>query len=154
MNEIELKQTSFFVMGNLFHDVRQYLDQQFKKYDLTRSEWLILAMLRINKEGLSQAFAKSYVGLEASYFTKILNELEEKGYIIREIDPNDRRNRIIKVNPKSSRKIKKFFKLIYDFTNAIHHNLSEKQMLELHKSLNIIAKNTENFKRSKQEKSP
>jgi len=39
-----------------------------------------------------------------------------------------------------------FFKIIYDFTDSIQNDLSEKQMLDLHKSLNMIGKNLRKFK--------
>ena len=142
----DLKQNLFVVMGSLFHDARNYLDKQFKTYGLTRPEWLIIALLRVNPQGLSQAFAKSYIGLETSYFTKVLNNLEEKGFIQRQIDPQDRRNRIIKLNPKSTQQTKKMFKVISDLNTTIQSDLNQQQLQELHSALASIAKQLEQFK--------
>ncbi len=148
MNEIELKQSLFLVMGSLFHDARRYLDKQFKSYGLPRNEWLILALLRTNPAGITQTYAKSYIGIEMSYFTKVLNGLEKKKFIIREVDSKDRRNRIIKLNPKAPVEIKKIFDTIYDLNNKIQCDLNKKQMQELHKSLSAIHKRLEPFKQS------
>ena len=146
MNELDLKQTLFIVMGSLFHDSRQYLDEQFKQYDLTRNEWLILALLRVNPDGITQNYAKSYIGVENSYFTKMLNKLENKGFVIREINRDDRRNRIIKINPKLSTKTKKIFKTIFDLHNEIQKDLNKKQMQALHDAFNCISNRLKAFK--------
>ncbi|GAG85643.1 unnamed protein product [marine sediment metagenome] len=140
MNEIDLKQSLFLVMGSLSHETRQYLDEQFRQFDLTRPEWLILALLRAHKDGISQSYARSYVGVETSYLTKVLNRLEEKNFIVREIDLNNRRNRIIKINPKSLKTIKKIFAIIDSLNEEIQRDLNEKQMRDLYKSLATIGK--------------
>ncbi|MCX7124901.1 MAG: MarR family winged helix-turn-helix transcriptional regulator [Gammaproteobacteria bacterium] len=146
MNELDLKQTLFIAMGSLFHDSRQYLDEQFKQYDLTRNEWLILALLRVKPDGITQNYAKSYIGIENSYFTKLLNKIENKGFIIREINRDDRRNRIIKINPKSLTKTKKIFKTIFDLNNEIQKDLNKKQVQALHDAFACIANRLQEFK--------
>jgi DNA-binding MarR family transcriptional regulator len=135
------KQALFPVMGLLFHDARQYLDEQFKPFDLTRPEWRVLGLLRKYKEGVSQIYIKDHMDIEVSYFSKILNRLEIRKFIIREIDPNDRRNRIIKENPKAAKTLQKIFTIINHFNKSIEQGLTEKQRLELYRSLSIIQKN-------------
>lgn len=115
-------------MGALFNKARLYLDGQFKTLGLTRPEWLILALLSDQRSGVSQLTAKAVVAVENSYFTKVLNQLEDKGYIIREIDPADRRNRLIKPNPKFQQKLETAFKILRDFNNTIEFNISAEQM--------------------------
>lgn len=107
---------------------------------------LILALLRTHQNKISQRYAKTYLGLETSYFSKVLNSLEEKGFIIRAIDPNDRRNRIISVNPKSSRQIKRIFAILYELNETIQSELTDKQIKDLHQSLAKIGKQLEKYK--------
>ena len=140
------EQDLFLEMGSIFHDAREYFDEQFKAFDLTRPEWLILAMLRNHQGEITQLFAKTYIGVETSYFTKILNKLENRGFIIREIDKNDRRNRIIKVNPKPPRSLKTIIKAIYDLNKCIQGGLNTKQSQNLYSALANIRKELENYK--------
>lgn len=135
-----LRQNTFMMMGSLFHNARQYLDQQFKPYGLSRNEWLVLALLRLSDNALSQNFAKSHLAIENSYFTKVLNALEEKQFIVREIDPQDRRNRIIKVNPASAHKVQAIFTIIHDLNIAIQQDLNEAELTALHHALTSIDK--------------
>jgi DNA-binding MarR family transcriptional regulator len=141
--EHSTKQLLFGLMGGIFHDTRKILDEIFKNMNLSRQEWLLLAMLRLQPKGLLQSEGMKYVGVEKSYFTKMLNQLENKGYIIREIDPSNRRNRIIKANPKNTKKINKVFKIIYDYTDNVQASISEEEaktvrdiLLKVQKSIN------------------
>ena len=139
------KQQLFELMGQIFHNTRQYLDAEFKKVGLSRPAWLVLAMLRLNPDHLTQSHAKNYVGVENSYFTKILNQLEETGYIIREINPENRRERLIKANPKAGKKLQKAFQLIHDVTEGVQVDLNDKQVSTLYKSLLQIQFRSQNY---------
>lgn len=138
MNTTDLKQMLFTVMGTLLHESRKYLDAQFKVFDLTRNEWIILALLRVNPDGVSQHYAKSYIGIENSYFTKLLNKLESKQFIIRTKCPDDRRNKIITLHPKSLTKTKQIFQIIEDHNAEIHMDLNKKELQTIHDALNGI----------------
>lgn len=149
MKPEQQKQSLYFLMGQIFQDTRSYLDEVFKEFELTRNEWLILAILRFSPEGLSQSYIKDALALETSYFSKVLNAVEDKGYIIREIDKFDRRNRIVKLNPKANSKTKKILKIMHDFTNEIQADLSNKQINDLYKSLSLITERLDIIKLKK-----
>ena len=121
----------FVLMGGIFNDVRKYLDGVFKEFGLSRPEWLTLALLRTYPDNLSQVAAKAYVGIETSYFTKVLNKLEELGYIDRRIDPTDRRNRILSVPKKKPAELKKIFSVLEQYTSEMQNALSDKEMQSL-----------------------
>ena len=145
MSTDEQQQNIFHIMGMIFTDARSHLDKQFQHYDLSRNEWLILGMLHKSPDGLSQKFAKLYIGIEPSYFTKMLNTLEDKGFILREIDKNDRRNRIIKVNPRATRKINKIFATLTELNQTIQADLTKSQLTQLYQSLELIYSNLTHF---------
>lgn len=139
MKAVDLKQTLFTLIGTLLHESRKYLDEQLKPFGLSRNEWIILAMLRANPNGVTKSYVKSYIGIEKSYLTKILNKLENKKFIIREVCKDDKRNKLIKANPKASVKIKKIFQIIIDHNNEIHMDLNKEQLTIIHEGLNCIA---------------
>lgn len=138
MNSKDIQQSLFIDMGTVLNTARQHLDEQFKEYDLTRLEWLILGMLRLDQNGVSQSYAKGYLAVENSYFTKLLNTLESRGFIEREIDKNDRRNRIIKISKNPPAILKDIFQKIYDLNEAIEIDLTSKDLECMHESLRKI----------------
>lgn len=129
------KQHLYKLMGGIFQQVRKILDKQFAEIGLSRNEWLVLAMLRLSLDGVSQSEALKYTGVEKSYLSKVLNSLEDKGYIIREIDPVNRRNRIIKPNPKASKQLKVVFNMIHQLTEDSQQELSDREVETLYKLL-------------------
>ena len=143
------KQQLFGYLGSIFHDSRKILDAEFKKLGLSRPEWLVLAMLRHYPDTLTQSYALHYTGVEKSYFTKVLNSIEEKGYIIREIDPANRRNRIIKANPKSKKIIQQAFDIIETLVDNIQRSLDDSELKTLHKLLAKIQGDLDNYPSSK-----
>ncbi len=139
------KQQLFISMGDIFNKTRQYLDNQFKVYDLNRPAWLILAILRVHPQGISQLVAQSHVGIETSYFTKTLNKLEERNFVIREIDKNDRRNRILKLNPKQPLALQKILATIAHVTQQAQLGINQKQLEQFYQTLNLIEKNIDKY---------
>lgn len=154
MKTNDLKQNLFVTMGGLFHDARRLLDEKFKIYDLSRNEWLLLALLRMQPEGIEQSYAKTYIGVETSYFTKILNKLEQRDFIVRHVSPDNRRNRIITVNPKAPASLKKIFKAIHDLNASIQNDLSERQLQQLYKAFDLIDNQLQTHHKNTTEKSP
>lgn len=148
MEEIEL-QNLFRDMSELVYDSRQYLDEHFKRFDFTPIEVRILMMLRTKKDGHSQAWIKSFLGLEINHLTEALNKLEERGFIVREIDPNNGQNRIIK-NPKAHDELKKIYDFIADSVESYLSDLNEKQLQELHNSLLTISKKIKMMRKHQQ----
>lgn len=134
----DLRQTFFMEMGKLFYDARNYLDEALEVFQLTRPEWLVLALLRTHSQGISQSFARSYVGVEVSYFSKVLNRLEDKQLIIKSIDPNDKRNRIIQTNPNSSETLNQIFTIIHDLNETILADLSDQEIQGMCQSFNKV----------------
>lgn len=143
--QLSTKQMLFGVMGDVFHGTRKILDEIFKKMGLSRPEWLLLAMLRLQPNGLAQSEGMTYVGVEKSYFSKVLNQLEEKGYITREIDSRNRRNRIIKSNVQNKNQVNKVFKIIYDYTDAIQIDISEEESKAMQSILLKIQSRVNNY---------
>lgn len=146
MNTTSLIQNLPYALGSLLRDMRRHNDEQFKSFDLTRYEWLILALLHHNNNQINQNAIKEYVGIDISYLTKVLDKLEEQKYITKEIDPEDRRNRLIKVNPKACPTLRKIYQKLDDFNASILVDLTEKEKLTL---FDILGKIHQRVKKAK-----
>ena len=83
--------------------------------------------------------------METSYFTKLLNKLEEQNLIRREIDPKYWRNRIIKVNNKNAKAIKIVFNDIYDINHYIGQDLTQDEIKAMNKDIDKILNRLNEF---------
>ena len=91
----------FRLIHNAFKEGR---NRQLNRYDLTSSQMDVLIYLRINEgKEIHQREIENWLRLKNPTVTGILNRLEEKGFIVRKTNPNDRRFRQIELTEKSIR---------------------------------------------------
>ena len=80
--------------GFLIHDIARLMrvafDRRGKELGLTRSQWWVLTALYA-KEGITQSELAAFMDLEKATLGRLLDRLEEKGWIERRPDPVDRR---------------------------------------------------------------
>ena len=73
--------------------LRRSVGRRFKHADfsLTAEYWGLLNML-IHHEGINQTVLADFMGKDKPNLTRLLDRLEEKGFALRETDPEDRRS--------------------------------------------------------------
>jgi len=80
--------------GFLLHDVarlmRTVFDRRGREFGLTRSQWWVLTMLYA-REGVTQSELADYLEWEKPSLGRLLDRLQEKGWVERRQDPVDRR---------------------------------------------------------------
>lgn len=80
--------------GFLIHDIARLMrvafDRRGKELGLTRSQWWVLTALYA-KEGMAQSELAAFMELEKATLGRLLDRLEDKGWIERRPDPVDRR---------------------------------------------------------------
>ncbi len=93
-------------LGWLFQDIHRLLGKSFESrlpgIGLTRSQWRVLMLLK-REEGLTQTELAELVELEKAPLGKLLDKLEQNGWIERRDDPNDRRARRVYCTAKIER---------------------------------------------------
>ena len=80
--------------GYLLHDVtrqlRKHFDRRATRLELTRAQWRALKSIR-RQEGLSQTELAEVLDMEPIPVGRVIDRLEEAGFIERRADPRDRR---------------------------------------------------------------
>jgi MarR family transcriptional regulator, transcriptional regulator for hemolysin len=89
--------------GFLIHDIARLMrvafDRRGKELGLTRSQWWVLTALYA-KEGVAQSELAAFMDLEKATLGRLLDRLEEKGWIERRPDPLDRRIKRVSLTEK------------------------------------------------------
>jgi len=82
--------------GFILHDVARLLrvtfDRRIKELGLTRSQWWVLTHLFRN-DGITQSELADWLEIERPTLGRLLDRLEANGWVRREADPQDRRDR-------------------------------------------------------------
>ena len=91
--------------GFLIHDVsrlrRTVYDQRLKPFNVTRSQWWVLANLsRRNCDGISQIEFARLLDVGKVTLGGLIDRLEESGFVIRVPDKQDRRSKRIMRSPE------------------------------------------------------
>ena len=82
------------VLSRLARKSQLAVGSALQKYNLTAAEEPFL-MAVLNNEGFSQEERTAFVGVDKAVTARAVRSLEEKGYLIRQQDPRDKRqNRV------------------------------------------------------------
>lgn len=111
-------------IGWLLNDVHRLLsrvfDEDFKNLGLTRSQWRVMAHL-LHRDGLMQRELAEIDSIEKAPMGRLLDKLEETGWITRRPDPDDgRAKRVYRTH-----KIDPLIPAIKDRARAIFDSLYE-----------------------------
>jgi MarR family transcriptional regulator for hemolysin len=79
-----------FLVSDLARLLKTYVDQQARRYGMTRAQWQVLSRLE-RSEGLKQSEIAEMLDLQPITLTRLVDRLCENGLIERRADPNDRR---------------------------------------------------------------
>jgi|GEM_PF-3184663 len=77
-----------FLIAKVCQDREQYFD---KLHNLTSAEFRLLRFMK-DKTAINAKELASYIGVTQGRVTQVLTTLEEKGYLVRDMDLEDRRN--------------------------------------------------------------
>lgn len=131
-------------LGFLIHDSARLLRKRFEikgsAYGLSAAQWRLMVRL-VKEEGVAQARLAELLEIEPISVSRLLDRMEEGGWIERRQDPNDRRVRIIFPTDKSREAfaaIKSVAGEVYDVALA---GLSADEKQTLIKALNTIISN-------------
>ncbi len=83
--------------GFLLYDsarlLRRDFDRRARAIGLTRAQWSVLSHL-VRYGGVNQAALADLMEIQPITLVRLLDRLEEAGWIVRQADPNDRRSRV------------------------------------------------------------
>lgn len=85
---------------------RNNIDMTFEMLQIISSLW--------DKQGISQQFLAEKTAKDKACMTNLIGNLEKKGWIVRKLDPNDRRNRLVYLTPEGIKISDKVRPLVYD----------------------------------------
>lgn len=79
-----------FLLNDLSRMMRKRFDSRARELGLTRAQWRVLARLR-RSQGINQSTLADFLEIEPITLARHIDRLEEKGWVERRDDPNDRR---------------------------------------------------------------
>lgn len=132
-----------FLIANLFNDYTNYMNRYLKEMDLTLSQTRVLLVLGLN-DGVSIDVLSTKSNIGKSSTTKSVKILEKKGFLTKEIDPEDNRKKIVKITKKGRNIQKEALRINDEIETSIISKIGEEEIKTLKEQLitldNLIKK--------------
>lgn len=105
MNDIDISAITTYQAGALQASAHRFLqkksDEILAPFGISKMEWMVIgAVLDAGEAGAKPSDLAEELATTRAYLTKMVNELETKGYLIKSKSKKDPRSRIIVINPK------------------------------------------------------
>jgi MarR family transcriptional regulator for hemolysin len=98
MRELSPNRELSFLVNDLSRTIRTYMDQQARRFGMTRAQWAVLVRVQ-RVEGLKQNELAGLLDLQPITLTRLIDRLCDNGLLERRNDPNDRRAKRLYLTP-------------------------------------------------------
>ncbi len=143
----ELLESTLFLLARLGYALKARLVEEFEQAGFNVYQYGVLATLYEGACG-TQGMIADMLHLDRSQLVGVLDELEEKGLVERQRDPNDRRRHAVSLTSEGKRQLVKLRKLVQGIEEAVLEPLEQRSRDSLHKALLTLTEhNDPRFKR-------
>ncbi len=116
-----------WIIPKVNHLLKKEMENRIREYNLSLGQWITLS--RIYKmEGSNQKELASASLRDSAGITRILNSLEEKGLVKREVSTTDKREYNIFITKKGKILYKKTEKILFEYNNEINSIFSKSEL--------------------------
>ncbi len=130
---------TFLMLLRAASELSSGLDKLLMKHGLLSNRWLILVLLmRQENQMLSPSDLTKALGITGATLSRLLDSLDEEGYIKRTVNKSDRRAKEIHLTPKGDKILNKVMPEYYKAIDRVMHDLSDGDHKTLAKTLTAI----------------
>ncbi len=140
MLEYDFKESIGYSVAMANRALRKALDAELSHYGITFSQWQVLASLALEGE-TSQVKLAELIGVEGPTMVRILDRMEQKGWIKRKASSCDRRQKLISSTKKVESVWKKMAECAHGVRNRAVKGISSKDVANLQRLLKKIGEN-------------
>ena len=123
---------------------RSFTEKRLKEFNLTFGEQIIIMFLSRNENINQETISKRYM-IDKGMIAKTLTRLEDKGFILREQNPNNKRENIISLTEKSAYIIDDINAIYDEWNKILYDEMSEEDIDSVKRLTSKMAKNVSEF---------
>lgn len=120
---------------------RMLIDQRLKPLDLTQTHWITLHNIYILPPEQSQIQLAKAIGIEQPSLVRTLDQLEEKGLIVRHTCANDRRAKRIKLTEHAKPIIEQVNAVITQTRDEVLSGVEQEELINFRELISRLEKN-------------
>lgn len=131
-----------FWLKRNYRSICNYLDHELEQYNITNSQLGVLLILW-ESDGTSQKVVQQTLGITPASITNLIKGLENKGLIIRRVDPNDSRANLMYLTDKGKALEEKCLPIVEEAEVIVRKGFSPEETMILRLWLQRVNKNIE-----------
>ena len=120
----------YHYVEELISSYGSYYESNLTDNDLTLKEFSVLLRIRFQGVATQHDLVKLFK-VSGAYIAKLLRKFEDKGYIARKEDPENRRRKIVKMTDEGIKKTDKIIEVIQSWENKLTANITEDEIKTL-----------------------
>ncbi len=140
MLEYDFKESIGYSVAMAYRALRMALDAKLVRYGITFRQWQVLACLALEGK-ISQVKLAELIGVEGPTLVRILDRMEHKGWIKRNVSLRDRRQKLITPTKKVEGVWRKMTECAHGVRNNAVKGISSKDVVKLRRLLEKIREN-------------
>lgn len=140
MLKYDFKESIGYSVALAYRALRMALDAKLKRYGITFRQWQVLASLALEGE-TAQVRLAELIDVEGPTLVRILDRMEQKGWIKRKVSSRDRRQKLITPTKKAENVWEKMTECAHGVRNNAVNGISSKDISKLKKLLEKIREN-------------
>ncbi|PTQ99628.1 MarR family transcriptional regulator [Mucilaginibacter yixingensis] len=133
------------ISRKLIHVAKVYLNVLSKRVEHLgiNRYWYVLSLIHANNGKLTQKALGDKLGKDKSAMVSIIDFLTDRGYVYREVNPNDRREHFLKVTAKAEAAVPEIVAAFNSINNTVAKEVTAEEMETFFK---VLFKMEENLK--------
>ena len=121
-------------LTGVIHEVSQMVtrlfNRQVREHGLTRTQWQVLYLL-YHDDGQTQTSLAEMLSMAKPPLGKVVDRLEEQGWVVRKDDPNDRRVRLVYLTDKVTPLVAPLENIIHEISETAMTGMSTRDRQRL-----------------------
>jgi DNA-binding MarR family transcriptional regulator len=131
---------------HLGRELRTALDRRLLGHGITSQQAALLLLSRLLKEPSPIKMA-ARLGTDTAGMTRLLDRLENKGFIFRKISPDDRRSLVVVLGPRSKKLLPRLIPAFRQVNTGLLDGFNQQELKTLHLMLRRLLKNARKLNR-------
>lgn len=131
-------------VSTLIHEislmVARVFNRQVKEMGLTRAQWQVLYLLYVSGEQTQTSIAETLM-MAKPPLGKIVERLEEAGWVVRQDDTNDRRAKVVRLTDKIDPMLQSLEILVDDIGCMAMRGMSANESKQFYRLLKLVHAN-------------
>lgn len=130
------QKTIEYALRSTWQLITNMYNEKALKYDATMT--MAFTLLSIDAEGTPSTALGPKMGMESTSLSRLLNTMEERGYIERQPNPEDGRGVLIFLTEKGKEKRALSKKTVLDFNNGLLDNIEKEKIEHFYEVIDAI----------------